>query len=972
MNPNCASEPKRAFISHSSQDDSYVAELVSLLRAMGYSEVFNDSHTIEPGEDFWQRIEDGIMHCDTFVIVITAASNESSWVDREVELALRLNKKVLPIWTEDCDLPATLADRDVIDFRPGKRIIDRKIAPSRILRHAPAILFGRESWLEALDAAWADPHLNLYTLVAWGGVGKTSLVAHWVAERLMKRGWPGVKCYFDWSFYDQGTGESRQTSADPFIHEALLFFGDPDPTLGGPWERGERLARLVRQNRTLLVLDGIEPLQYPPNDRSGMAGRLKDPGLEALVQGLAADNPGLCLITTREHLTNVESLKTIEEKKLDQLPKEAAIALLQYLQIVGTDEELEAAWKDAGGHALTLQLLGRFIADAYTDRDIRHYKDVHFVEAEDHRSMGRSAFKVMIAYEKWLASAGPARQRELALLRLTGLFDRPISDDCLKALRAEPAIPGLTDSLVKLKETVWNITLQRLIDIDLVSRSGSGKDLAIDAHPLVREYFAEQLQLQPYEVATRKAHERLYKNLEQSSVREPKTHDEMLPWFQAVAHACKAHEHWAAIAITWDRILRKDEYYSTNRLGLLTLTLGTASEFFSEPWTVPIKTLHGRPGRQMAMTGELLLLDLGWLCDFIRSKFPRVLQAGAGSLLSIFRKPLTLAEERWRRELLTGTGVLLSGLGRHLDAVGPMQLGLNEGKEHKDWLTVARNARNLCQTFVLLGRLKDALEIAREYVEIADDMPRNVRNRERHRIISRTSVGLVLHQLGREDDARKAFVEAEEIQMGQTVDSRQLNSLWGFRYWQLLIDEEKYEEVIQRSDKAIPLSDEPEQIEGFVGLNKSFCLLASGRAKLCQQAPKGDREFRDVAQKYKEALGIIRRTQHRWFFPVAFLALVELDRMQGKFAEAESWLDQAERIALQDKMRLVQIDCLLERARLYLGRNHCSPSGASEEVRRSIIACGALIIETGYLRRSGELNTIEDQLGIRRTESNVL
>jgi hypothetical protein len=78
--------------------------------------------------------------------------------------------------------------------------IQRKIAPSRILRHPPKILFGREHWLDALDATWAKPNLNVYTLVAWGGVGKTSLVAHWVNRRLAVRDWPGVKRYFDWSF----------------------------------------------------------------------------------------------------------------------------------------------------------------------------------------------------------------------------------------------------------------------------------------------------------------------------------------------------------------------------------------------------------------------------------------------------------------------------------------------------------------------------------------------------------------------------------------------------------------------------------------------------------------------------------------------------------------------------------------------------------------------------------------------------
>ena len=365
-----------------------------------------------------------------------------------------------------------------------------KRAPSRITRHSPKILFGRDHWLDALDAAWASPTLNVYTLVAWGGVGKTSLVAHWVSSAGWRRprGWPGVERYFDWSFYSQGTGESRQTSSDLFIQEALKFFDDPDPTKGSPWERGERLAGLIRRHRTLLVLDGIEPLQYPPSDPQ--AGRLKDQALEALLQGLAVDNPGLCIVTTREHLKNIENQATTEEQKLNKLVKEAAIALFRHLQIVGTEAEMEAAWKDAGGHALTLQLLGRFLVDAHGG-DIRRYKEVKFEEADLERQ-GRSAFKVMIAYEKWLQSAGPERQRELALVRLTGLFDRPMSRDCLQSLRApKPAIPRPDRStLVKLKDTAMEHCPQA------AERCRSPHRHArrfIDAHPLIREYFAKQL-----------------------------------------------------------------------------------------------------------------------------------------------------------------------------------------------------------------------------------------------------------------------------------------------------------------------------------------------------------------------------------------------------------------------------------------------------------------------------------------------
>ncbi|MBI1313315.1 hypothetical protein GC176_18645 [bacterium] len=173
-------------------------------------------------------------------------------------------------------------------------------------------------------------------------------------QRLAAQNWPGVERYFDWSFYSQGTGESRQSSSDLFINRALTFFGDPDPNEGGPWERGERLARLIRKHRTLLVLDGIEPLQYAEVDPSGQGGWLKDDGLAALLQGLAVDNPGLCVVTTREPLANLQVYhnSTAPERKLGRLPCEAAIDLLRHLELDGSDDELKATWEETGGHAL--------------------------------------------------------------------------------------------------------------------------------------------------------------------------------------------------------------------------------------------------------------------------------------------------------------------------------------------------------------------------------------------------------------------------------------------------------------------------------------------------------------------------------------------------------------------------------------------------------------------------------------------
>jgi hypothetical protein len=44
---------------------------------------------------------------------------------------------------------------------------------------------------------------------------------------------------------------------------------------------------------------------------------------------------------------------------------------------------------------------------------------------------------VMEAYERWLGRA------EVAILHMIGLFDRPVEEDEISALRAEPAVSGL-------------------------------------------------------------------------------------------------------------------------------------------------------------------------------------------------------------------------------------------------------------------------------------------------------------------------------------------------------------------------------------------------------------------------------------------------------------------------------------------------------------------------------------------------
>ena len=185
------------------------------------------------------------------------------------------------------------ADSRVGTRKPPARLGPKKISVAR-LPVTGSDVFGREEDIAFLDDAWANQDVNVVTIVAWAGVGKSTLVNHWL-RRMAAEHYRSAELVFGWSFYRQGSSGGT-SSADEFLDAALTWFGDPDPRIGTAWEKGERLAKLVAHRRTLLVLDGLEPLQNPPGPQEG---RVREPSLQALLRELAAFNTGLCVITTR-------------------------------------------------------------------------------------------------------------------------------------------------------------------------------------------------------------------------------------------------------------------------------------------------------------------------------------------------------------------------------------------------------------------------------------------------------------------------------------------------------------------------------------------------------------------------------------------------------------------------------------------------------------------------------------------------
>ena len=152
---------------------------------------------------------------------------------------------------------------------------------------------------------------------------------------------------FGWSFYRQGTSGDT-SSADEFLDTALTWFEDPDPRLGTAWEKGERLAKLIARRRTLLVLDGLEPLQNPPGPQEG---RVREPSLQALLRELAAFNTGVCVVTTRLPVADLADHAGTAALRLDleQLSSSAGAKLLRALGVIGHEEELRNASDEFSG-----------------------------------------------------------------------------------------------------------------------------------------------------------------------------------------------------------------------------------------------------------------------------------------------------------------------------------------------------------------------------------------------------------------------------------------------------------------------------------------------------------------------------------------------------------------------------------------------------------------------------------------------
>jgi hypothetical protein len=341
------------FISYSRADVERAARLEEVLSARGLK-VWRDKSDLRPGDHAEFAIPKALEQSAAVAVLWSENSIKSDWVKHEASYAVvegkALTLSIAPF--EPMSLPGVFRGLNCGDvdatFADPSKLVERyeevrasanahgRIDLSTLPETFVTKLYGRDAEMAKLIAAWDEGRATIYALDAMGGAGKTALVYHFV-QALKASGWRGARSVFAWSFYSQGSNEDRQTSADDFFRAAFKHFGGPDAEPShDPREKGVELAHLVQQSRALLILDGLEPLQYAARGvghLSAVVGGVKDPGVKALLAMLADNNPGLCLVTTRIQLAELRGAEGVVFEPLERLPLMAGIELLRDLGV---------------------------------------------------------------------------------------------------------------------------------------------------------------------------------------------------------------------------------------------------------------------------------------------------------------------------------------------------------------------------------------------------------------------------------------------------------------------------------------------------------------------------------------------------------------------------------------------------------------------------------------------------------------
>lgn len=91
---------KSVFISYSSKDERYIKKMTQMLEKMGIT-YWIAPDMIPAGSNYAREIPSAIQNCDIFLLVLSKASQQSIWVEKEIDSAVYYRKTIVPFQIDD-------------------------------------------------------------------------------------------------------------------------------------------------------------------------------------------------------------------------------------------------------------------------------------------------------------------------------------------------------------------------------------------------------------------------------------------------------------------------------------------------------------------------------------------------------------------------------------------------------------------------------------------------------------------------------------------------------------------------------------------------------------------------------------------------------------------------------------------------------------------------------------------------------
>jgi tetratricopeptide (TPR) repeat protein len=971
------------FISYKSEDEPYAVKLQARLTAEGLT-VYRDADGLALARNVKEEVPKALHASAAVVVLWSELAGRSKWVVSEAIYAWGTTKYVplmLP-GARSSQLPELLRDytgksldQILIDPTPLLSEISllkhRSTLTVRLMNKMPAsgseFLVGREAELASLDAAWGTATRSgltrLFVIDAMGGTGKTALINEFL-RKLADENWRGAKRVYCWSFYNQGTNEKRQGDADTFFVHALEWFGYAGAPINSSIRRGEVLADLILQHRTLLILDGMEPLQYPIGPH-GLMGRLKHDGLAALFKRLTFQMNGMVIVTTRLDVPEFRSLKPpgITKVELNQLTTAHGVALLMSLGVRSKNIEIVEAVELLKGHALSLNLLSTYAVTRLSGfLPVR--QEIEEILLDPH--LGDASFVMMRRYElsfettaRDTSSAPDAglAERCLAILFIVGLFDRPLTFDALAALRSE-SIEGLTDKFAPNAASEWDFAVA-LREAKLLLPGMASDD--IDAHPLVREYFGRRLRDTNIE-AFRLANARLYEHYKLKDIpltfRNPHLYnmlrlaavngwnteqcienlksENFLKSLSTIADAGYVAGH---STLLFDERSRQEAYKNLEEA----LKRAMPKTIF-ELDSLSSAVMHGCAAGKV----EDVFRDI-YVSRLKRGNVNYVIHglgapgAQLSALAHMFDAPFTIPANQLsvlaQSQVVGDAAFCLRALGRFPEAQQSAEAALVLAATN-DPDNASIRAGILSQIHLARGDVIAAIATAKSAIEHADRVCTVGSIDDFRPMVMRGALADALHQGGRLKDAGELVRVISIARTKAEKSGKHSHKVTRVLEYSVLLSMGKATEVVVGARNALALDQGTRRLtDTALDLHSlGSALLALGKIS-------------EAGVHIEQAVSHLLVAGGVEFVPRGYLARAAFYRLSKEYECAIHDLNEAQEIADRLGLRLFQCDIALERARLALARGSDNLDVASKLIDQ----VGALITETGYKRRIPEL-----------------